>query len=483
MHGNNGKNYYRSSPCIPCYPWLIRSCRFHPVACAPGSCFSPLSLGHTELLRVNPARAATCNFVFKNSRNPWELIEMPHDANEPLPVPNSESEYFNGVADDGSPLRIVSAELIPPREPGELPPPIGPDAAGADAGKPKTRFHIEAEKKILAAQREHIERVRKCVRFYESLVDLGAVGREILALEAEGARLDREIANLEKQRHLERMKLAPVGEVAGEGEAGGNASGIAGCEATSRASQSDAGKAMSNSRVPRLSVKDGKGEPEDCVATQSEAAPPESVDSLGRDGPDTHCRDGNATHGRGPSRRSSAHDADGTSALRGPREPRAPKFSAALLISLALRAAKELPSVSALLCELESKLRPAEAEQKWREEFYQDRGVSLISDTLSSMGEAYGQLGFGNWMPFRFLDQWFMFCGILNRVLAAHGLVPSGNAAVYRKLLEDTPSISLKAKDAGPPKSWGLAYRTREIRHMEDLLARIAEVRTGRGPP
>jgi hypothetical protein len=148
-----------------------------------------------------------------------------------------------------------------------------------------------------------------------------------------------------------------------------------------------------------------------------------------------------------------------------------------------MRAAKDLPDLSEKLRDLEAKLLPAEAELKLKQEFYLDRAVSIVTDTLNSMDEKFGKLGFGHWMPFRYIDQWLMFTGILNRVLAAHGLMPSGNAAIYRKLLDDTDPISPACADAGPPKSYGLGYRVREFRTMKDMLARIEEVRAGRGPP
>jgi hypothetical protein len=159
------------------------------------------------------------------------------------------------------------------------------------------------------------------------------------------------------------------------------------------------------------------------------------------------------------------------------------KFSAATLMMLALRAAKDLPKLSAELRDLEAKLRPAEADAKLKEDLYQDKGVSVVTDTLVSMGKTFGDLGFGYWMPFRYPDQWLMFGGLLQRVLAAHGLVPSGNAAIYRKLMEETPPITPIAADAGPPKSWGQAYRNREFKDMKGVLDRIADVRAGRGPP
>jgi len=58
---------------------------------------------------------------------------MTDPADNPLPVPNSEQEYLNGVADNGDPLTIVSEHLIPPRDADEAPPPIGGAAAAAAA--------------------------------------------------------------------------------------------------------------------------------------------------------------------------------------------------------------------------------------------------------------------------------------------------------------------------------------------------------------
>jgi hypothetical protein len=236
-----------------------------------------------------------------------------------------------------------------------------------------------------------------------------------------------------------------------------------------------------------------EGEEEDVGAPEGAAAAPVALASSPMSGeslrlsPAREAREGRASPGRHEPEARGTHCRDGnaTRAPRGPREPRVPniKFSPALLLTLALRAANDLPDLSEKLRDLEAKLLPAEAELKLKQEFYLDRAVSIVTDTLNSMDEKFGKLGFGHWMPFRYIDQWLMFTGILNRVLAAHGLMPSGNAAVYRKLLDDTDPISPACADAGPPKSDGPGYRVREFRTMKDMLARIAEVRAGRGPP
>jgi hypothetical protein len=106
-----------------------------------------------------------------------------NDPSQPLPVPNSEQEYVNGVADDGTPLEIISQHLTPPWGETEKRPPIGPHAVSSPD-------HLEFDQKALEAERAHIVRVRKCVKLYEGTVDLGAPARLILATQAEGALLD-----------------------------------------------------------------------------------------------------------------------------------------------------------------------------------------------------------------------------------------------------------------------------------------------------
>ncbi len=363
---------------------------------------------------------------------------MTRDADEPL-IPNSEQEYYDGVAADGGELNILSRHLIPPRNELEVYPPIGPHAQTAASAAPNSRFHLEADARILDAERAHLERVRKCVKLLEGTVELGEIGRAILATQAE---IELEL----KRRRLARLKAAPLDELV-EGEESAPASSAA--PATGRPEQ-DFGAAQEGP--------DADEERPDADETPAPRAA------------------GAAASPKTPAPREPQEP-------REPRAPRAPRFSAALLITLALRAAKDLPALSAELRDLESRLRPAEAELKLKQEFYLDKAVAVITDTLSCMDEKFGKLGFGNWMPFRFLDQWLMFCGVLNRVLAAHGLVPSGHAALYRKLLEETPSISPAAADAGPPKSWGLGYRVREHRHFQTMIDRILENRAGRGPP
>jgi hypothetical protein len=76
-------------------------------------------------------------------------------------------------------------------------------------------------------------------------------------------------------------------------------------------------------------------------------------------------------------------------------------------------------------------------------------------------------------MPFRFPDQWLMFCGVMRRVLAANGLIHPENPDDYRHFLEETPYVRAD-EDEGPgelpkmPQGWASCYRLRTIQSMQE---------------
>jgi hypothetical protein len=336
----------------------------------------------------------------------------------------------------------------------------------------------------------------------QSVVELGKPARDLLAAQAEAALIEQQIATETRRRHWERLKTAPIEDIiegeeddVGDSEAdnvGGTSEtdDVVGAPAGPRILAHGEAVGFGRPDVERPSGAQGDGlapAPRwgaDSTSSSVPMACGHGPDSVGPAGASSAFAEATADMPATRSRRGASCTND-RAEPRGPREPRVPniKFSPALLLTLALRAAKDLPDLSEKLRDLEAKLLPAEAELKLKQEFYLDRAVSIVTDTLNSMDEKFGKLGFGHWMPFRYIDQWLMFTGILNRVLAAHGLIPSGNAAIYRKLLDETDPISPACADAGPPKSYGLGYRVREFRTMKDMLARIEEVRAGRGPP
>ena len=117
-------------------------------------------------------------------------------------------------------------------------------------------------------------------------------------------------------------------------------------------------------------------------------------------------------------------------------------------------------------------------ENDLRAAFMEDRAHAVVHATLLALDEKFQEVGFGSWMPFRFPDQWLMFCGVLRRVLAANGLIHSQDPDVYRRLLEETPPVE-GDDDEGPhgprkmPRNWSKVWNNRGSPSMEDLRQRL----------
>lgn len=176
-----------------------------------------------------------------------------------------------------------------------------------------------------------------------------------------------------------------------------------------------------------------------------------------------------------------------------PRAPRSRLAVALAVIAMAQRSGRELARISPELLKLDTELPQEEADAALKSEIYLDRAISIVTDTMTAMDTAYGELGFGNWMPFRFFDQWIIFCGLFQRILAANGLMHSDNPECYRRIIDETPPITPLSKDCyreakshkaiRPPKSMGYMYRAREWKDFNEILQRVDDVRNGRGPP
>ena len=161
-----------------------------------------------------------------------------------------------------------------------------------------------------------------------------------------------------------------------------------------------------------------------------------------------------------------------------------PEIKPLSILTLAARSAKELPKASAELLQAQLKHNRVAADAEMRRDFMLDRAVSIVTDTMMHMDDTFKELGFGNWMPFRFPDQWLMFGGLMQRVLAAHGLMHADTPEAYKRLLEETPPITEIAEGALiPPQSIGQGFRARELPTFKALIARIMDIRANRGPP
>ena len=97
-------------------------------------------------------------------------------------------------------------------------------------------------------------------------------------------------------------------------------------------------------------------------------------------------------------------------------------------------------------------------------------------------GRSFDKLGFGAWMPFRFPDQWLMFCSVMQRVLAANGLIHSSHPEIYRRLLEETPPVDWpegildtgsESKNSRPRKLVKMLEQPRATEHTEKNNLRV----------
>ena len=169
------------------------------------------------------------------------------------------------------------------------------------------------------------------------------------------------------------------------------------------------------------------------------------------------------------------------------------KVSPGQILALAERAAVALAKVSELRAKVAHRLVDRCTVADTKTSFMWDRAHGVVAATLLHMDESWDKLGFGAYMPFRYPDQWLMFCGVMQRVLAANGLIHSKNADVYRRLLEETPPVEWpegieilqdRIKKLRVPENWSLCWRNRGANTMDDLKERLEkEVWNVRPPP
>lgn len=153
------------------------------------------------------------------------------------------------------------------------------------------------------------------------------------------------------------------------------------------------------------------------------------------------------------------------------------------LLVMAERCSKNLATLSAKRAEVAHAVIDAAMALDTRRSFLQDRAVAVVFATLLHMQDCFRDVGFGSWMPFRYPDQWLSFCGILQRVLAANGLIHSKNADVYRRLLDETPpveqegTVHTRIKNSQSPNNIALCERSQGAKNMSELQTRLNKLR------
>ncbi len=158
------------------------------------------------------------------------------------------------------------------------------------------------------------------------------------------------------------------------------------------------------------------------------------------------------------------------------------RMSAAQMIAVGERGSKLVFKIAPARAKLAHELVKRAKAADLKEEFYENRAVAVVKHTLCQLDDAFQDLGFGGWMPFRTIDQWLMFCGFMQRILAANGLIHSEHADVYRRLLDETPT-PLPPGQQRTPQNWGQCFRNRTFHNMDYLKRNIAAKDAGRPPP
>lgn len=150
--------------------------------------------------------------------------------------------------------------------------------------------------------------------------------------------------------------------------------------------------------------------------------------------------------------------------------------------------ARSLPRAIEQRRKLQHTIADRAVELDVRRGFMEDRAHAVVANTLLELDESFREVGFGSWMPFRYPDQWLMFCGLLQRVLAANGLIHSTDPDVYRRLLDETPPVESNGfkypkKPGHTPHNAASCWTNRGSPHLDDLRSRLQEAAWEERPP
>ena len=153
------------------------------------------------------------------------------------------------------------------------------------------------------------------------------------------------------------------------------------------------------------------------------------------------------------------------------------------VLVMAERCSRNLAVLGAKRAEVAHRVIEAAMALDTRKSFLQNRAVAVVYATLLHLEDGFREVGFGSWMPFRYPDQWLRFCGIMQRVLAANGLIHSRNAETYRKLLDETPPVEQKddiderIQKARTPANMAMCARNQGAETMAELEELLAQKR------
>ena len=155
-------------------------------------------------------------------------------------------------------------------------------------------------------------------------------------------------------------------------------------------------------------------------------------------------------------------------------------------IALGLKASIRMGKVADEAMEAQKRVIEAAAKCDRHRQFRLDRAHAVVADTLLFLEDGFRDLNYGGWMPFRYPDQWLMFCGLMRKVLAANGLITPKRPNEWRAFLEETNCVDAE-EDQHPilepdwkmPKSWAKIPRFQAIPRLSLLRRLFKKVQSG----
>ena len=93
------------------------------------------------------------------------------------------------------------------------------------------------------------------------------------------------------------------------------------------------------------------------------------------------------------------------------------------LISLGERSATHAAALVTEIMDLKCKNIDEAREVDIKSRFFEHRAVAVIKNKLCAIDHEFEDLGFGGWMPFRYIDQWLQFVSLERKLMAANNLI------------------------------------------------------------
>ncbi len=154
------------------------------------------------------------------------------------------------------------------------------------------------------------------------------------------------------------------------------------------------------------------------------------------------------------------------------------------LMTLGQRSSIHLPKVLAQKLEVGSANIDEAREVDIKSRFFEHRAVAVIKNKLCAIDHEFEDLGFGGWMPFRYIDQWLQFVSLERKLMAANNLICPKGPNHWRRFIEETPEVETD-EDEGPhgaaklPKSWGLQKKNQAVESLTGVY-QLAREKSGR---